>query len=63
MQLIALPSHTQLCRAIQGAVCLEEHLQLDRAPDGIVLSPALHYMEGRLLGQGLVDQIMWGIAC
>jgi hypothetical protein len=39
-------------------VCLEEQLVLDRAPDGIVLSPALHYMEGQLLGQGLVDQIM-----
>jgi hypothetical protein len=43
-----------------GAVCLEEFLDLDRAPDGIVLSPAVHYMEGQLLGKGLVDQIMIG---
>jgi hypothetical protein len=43
---------------LQGGVCLEEFLALDRAHDGIVLSPAVHYMEGQLLGQGLVDQIM-----
>lgn len=41
-------------------MCLEELLQLDRAADGIVLSPAVHYMEGKLVGQGLVDQIMVG---
>lgn len=42
----------------QGGVCLEEFLQLDRAADGIILSPAVHYMEGKLVGHGLVDQIM-----
>lgn len=47
-------------RIMQGGVCLEELLQLDRAADGIVLSPAVHYMEGKLVGQGLVDQIMVG---
>lgn len=43
-----------------GGVCLEEFLTLDRAADGIVLSPAIHYMEGQLVGKGLVDQIMVG---
>ena len=43
-----------------GDVCLEEHLDLDLAPDGIVLSPALHYNEGNLVGEDLVDQIMKG---
>ncbi|CAG9463223.1 unnamed protein product [Pedinophyceae sp. YPF-701] len=43
-----------------GDVCLEEFLNLDCAPDGVVLSPAVHYMEGMLIGRGLVDQIMIG---
>jgi len=42
-----------------GAICLEEFLELDRAPDGVVLSPAVHYMEGMLVGD-LCDQIMIG---
>ena len=45
-----------------GDVCLEEHLALDVAPDGVVLSPALHYNEGELVGSDLVDQIMNGTA-
>jgi formate-dependent phosphoribosylglycinamide formyltransferase (GAR transformylase) len=45
-----------------GDVCLEEHLNLDVAPDGVVLSPALHYNEGELVGEDLVDQIMNGTA-
>ena len=45
-----------------GDVCLEEHLNLDVAPDGVVLSPALHYNEGDLVGEDLVDQIMHGTA-
>jgi hypothetical protein len=45
-----------------GDVCLEEHLDLDVAPDGVVLSPALHYNEGALVGEDLVDQIMNGTA-
>jgi hypothetical protein len=45
-----------------GDVCLEEHLCLDVAPDGVVLSPALHYNEGELVGEDLVDQIMNGTA-
>jgi beta-aspartyl-dipeptidase (metallo-type) len=44
----------------QGDVLLEAKLQLDTADDGIVLSPALHYMKGKLLGDVLVDQIMVG---
>lgn len=43
-----------------GDVCLEEFLNLDKAPDGLVLSPAMHYNEGVLIGKGLVDQIMVG---
>ncbi|EKX41719.1 hypothetical protein GUITHDRAFT_74499 [Guillardia theta CCMP2712] len=43
-----------------GDVCLEEFLDLDKAPDGLVLSPAMHYNEGVLIGKGLVDQIMVG---
>jgi hypothetical protein len=43
-----------------GDVCLEEFLELDLAPDGICLSPALHYNEGSLLGDECVDQIMHG---
>jgi hypothetical protein len=43
-----------------GSVCLEEFLDLDLAPDGICLSPALHYNEGSLLGDECVDQIMHG---
>jgi len=43
-----------------GDVCLEEFLDLDCAPDGLVLSPAMHYNEGVLIGKGLVDQIMTG---
>ena len=31
-----------------------------RAPDGVVISPAVHYMEGQLVGSTLVDQIMVG---
>lgn len=44
----------------QGGVCLEERLQLDRAHDGIIISPAVHYMEGQLVGSRLVDQLMVG---
>jgi len=43
-----------------GDVCLEEHLNLDLAPDGIVLSPAMHYNEGDFVGDDLIDQIMKG---
>ena len=43
-----------------GDVCLEEFLDLDKAADGLVLSPAMHYNEGVLLGKDLVDQIMVG---
>lgn len=43
-----------------GDVCLEEFLILDKASDGLVLSPAMHYNEGVLIGKGLVDQIMVG---
>jgi hypothetical protein len=43
-----------------GDVCLEEFLDLDKASDGLVLSPAMHYNEGVLLGKDLVDQIMVG---
>ena len=43
-----------------GDVCLEEHLDLDLAPDGIVLSPAMHYNEGDFVGDDLIDQIMKG---
>jgi hypothetical protein len=32
-----------------GEVCLEEFLDLDKAEDGLVLSPAMHYNEGALL--------------
>jgi len=42
-----------------GPVNLEEFLELDRAPDGVILSPAVHYMEGKPTGV-LVDQIMVG---
>eukprot|EP00051_Salpingoeca_urceolata_P006844 m.90543 g.90543 ORF g.90543 m.90543 type:complete len:1273 (-) comp15010_c0_seq4:98-3916(-) len=42
-----------------GDVCLEEKLQLDTV-DGIVLSPAVHYMKSTLVGNDLVDQIMVG---
>ena len=30
-----------------GEVCLEEFLDLDKASDGLVLSPAMHYNEGK----------------
>jgi beta-aspartyl-dipeptidase (metallo-type) len=44
-----------------GDVLLEKKMDLDCAQDGIVLSPALHYMKGRLVGEHtLVDQIMVG---
>jgi len=43
-----------------GDVLLEEKLNLDKASDGIVLSPAVHYMESKLVGKALVDQIMVG---
>jgi hypothetical protein len=44
-----------------GEVCLEEFLDLDKSEkDGLVLSPAIHYNEGVLLGKDLVDQIMVG---
>eukprot|EP00960_Hanusia_phi_P000025 502-Hanusia_phi.AAC.2 len=46
-----------------GEVCVEEFLNLDKAPDGLILSPALHYNEGVLLGKGLVDQIIVGYSC
>mmetsp|Transcript_8522 Transcript_8522/g.21293 ORF Transcript_8522/g.21293 Transcript_8522/m.21293 type:complete len:497 (+) Transcript_8522:214-1704(+) len=45
-----------------GDVCLEEHLDLDLAVDGICLSPALHYNEMNLLGNECVDQIMNGVS-
>lgn len=43
-----------------GEISLEEFLDLDKAADGLVLSPAMHYNEGVLLGKDLVDQIMVG---
>jgi hypothetical protein len=43
-----------------GQVILEEFLTLDRTDDGIVLSPAVHYLGGSIFGNGLVDQIMVG---
>ena len=42
-----------------GDVLLEEHLNLDTTKDGIVLSPAAHYLAGELV-EGLTDQIMVG---
>jgi hypothetical protein len=45
-----------------GDVALEEFLDLDKSGDGVVLSPAMHYNEGVLLGKELVDQIMVGTA-
>jgi hypothetical protein len=44
----------------RGPVVLEEVLDLDHAPDGRVVAPAVHYMSGHLIGEGLVDQIMEG---
>jgi len=41
-----------------GPVNLEEFLAIDCAPDGVLISPALHYNEGTFLGNVLVDQIM-----
>eukprot|EP00301_Raphidiophrys_heterophryoidea_P022252 c6454_g1_i1.p1 GENE.c6454_g1_i1~~c6454_g1_i1.p1 ORF type:complete len:531 (+),score=60.06 c6454_g1_i1:212-1804(+) len=43
-----------------GVVSLEEFLVKDEAPDGTSISPALHYVEHSLLGNGMVDQIMKG---
>ncbi|EKX35003.1 hypothetical protein GUITHDRAFT_146829 [Guillardia theta CCMP2712] len=43
-----------------GVVCLEEKLDLDKAPDGVAISPALHYNEDQFLGEDFVDQIMKG---
>eukprot|EP00730_Choanoeca_flexa_P011131 TRINITY_DN2367_c0_g1_i1.p1 TRINITY_DN2367_c0_g1~~TRINITY_DN2367_c0_g1_i1.p1 ORF type:complete len:1263 (+),score=411.59 TRINITY_DN2367_c0_g1_i1:79-3867(+) len=43
-----------------GQVILEEFLMLDRTEDGIVLSPAVHYLGASIFGNGLVDQIMVG---
>eukprot|EP00043_Microstomoeca_roanoka_P020483 m.250105 g.250105 ORF g.250105 m.250105 type:complete len:1262 (-) comp17172_c3_seq3:208-3993(-) len=43
-----------------GDVSLEEFLTLDRTADGIVLSPAVHYLGETTFGKGLVDQIMVG---
>ena len=43
-----------------GDVVLEEFLNLDKTEDGIVLSPAVHYMGNAFVGEGLVDQIMVG---
>jgi len=43
-----------------GDVCLEELLELDRADDGVVLSPAVHYFGTSIVGTTAVDQIMVG---
>src|SRR3546814_17196913 len=43
-----------------GEVALEEKLTLDVADDGLVIAPAMHYMQQELIGGGLVDQIMEG---
>ncbi len=50
---ILFVSSKEALRAYQfpmGEVLLEEHLDLDVADDGVVLSPAFHYMGTRLLG-------------
>eukprot|EP01041_Mallomonas_annulata_P005139 gene5139-10274_t len=41
-----------------GDIVLEEKLHLDVSEDGVVISPAVHYMSSSLIGKDLVDQIM-----
>eukprot|EP00049_Salpingoeca_infusionum_P017289 m.352412 g.352412 ORF g.352412 m.352412 type:complete len:1261 (-) comp16516_c0_seq1:279-4061(-) len=43
-----------------GQVILEEFLDLDRCADGVVLSPAVHYLAASQFGEDLLDQIMVG---
>jgi hypothetical protein len=43
-----------------GPVAFEELLELDRDSEGMVISPAVHYMSGNVIGKELVDQIMEG---
>ena len=41
-----------------GEVLLEEMLNLDMTEDGLVISPAVHYLGPQLFGGQLVDQLM-----
>lgn len=41
-----------------GEVLLEEMLNLDMTEDGLVISPAVHYLGPQLFGGRLVDQLM-----
>lgn len=41
-----------------GEVLLEEMLNLDMTEDGLVISPAVHYLGPQLFGGKLVDQLM-----
>ena len=41
-----------------GEVLLEEMLNLDLTEDGLVISPAVHYLGPKLFGGRLVDQLM-----
>jgi hypothetical protein len=41
-----------------GDVVLEERLEIDCAPDGMIISPAVHYFGNTILGRGLVDQLI-----
>jgi hypothetical protein len=49
-----------MCVISAGDVVLEEDLQLDCAPDGLLLLPRLPYLAGERLGNTVVDMLLVG---
>lgn len=58
IEFISTPEELKAYQFPMGEVLLEEMLDLDHTEDGLVISPAVHYIGEEIFGGKLVDQLM-----